>query len=280
MDDQVGAEHERFAPGVVAWVRQGSGEAVLWVHGYTVDSTVWEELWSLLPGWSHVGIDLPGHGGSDRPDPGATLGELGQKLASAAIERGVRHVVGLSLGSMIALQVILAQPNAFTTLTLAAPALAGGPVEREVGDRYMELHTLYRRRGAGSWMTELWMRSPPETFAYASEPLRARLAAVIDRHSWREFDDPDFGIGGFARQPQDPHALARAVARVLILIGERELEAFRKTARILQSVRPDAQVFELPGAGHLCLLQAPEPAARLMAEHWRSPGRDDVVVGG
>jgi pimeloyl-ACP methyl ester carboxylesterase len=172
---------------------------------------------------------------------------------------------------MIALQVVLARPAAFETLTMAAPALGGGPVEPAVGVRYLELFELYRRRGPGPWMTELWMRSPPETFAHATESLRAHLAAVIDRHSWGDFDRPDFGICGFARQFQDPNELAHAAARLLILIGSRELEAFRKAAAILHDVRPDAQVVELAGAGHLCLLQAAEQSARSIAEHWQPP---------
>ncbi len=271
MADFARMELEKFAPGLVARARPGPGHPVLWVHGYTIDSTTWADLWSRLPCWTHLGIDLPGHGGSDLLGPGTSLRDLGETLADAALGRGVRHVVGLSLGSMIALQVVLARPAAFETLTMAAPALAGGPVEQAVAVRYLELRDLYRRRGPGPWMTELWMRSPPETFAYATESLRAQLSAVIDRHSWREFDRPDFGICGFACQFQDPNGLVRAAARLLILIGDRELEAFRKAAAILRDIRPDAQVVELAGAGHLCLLQAPEQSARSMAEHWQPP---------
>ena len=40
-----------------------SGPAVVWIHGYTMDSSTWEELWALLPGWFHIGVDLLGHGG-------------------------------------------------------------------------------------------------------------------------------------------------------------------------------------------------------------------------
>jgi pimeloyl-ACP methyl ester carboxylesterase len=262
---------ERFASGMFARVRLGQGDGVLWVHGYTLDSTVWTDIWSNLAEWNHIAIDLPGHGCSDLPHPGATLEGLGEQLAEAALGHQVRHVVGLSLGSMFALQIILARPSAFETLTLAAPGIAGGPVERSVGVRYMQLHDLYRQRGPGPWMTELWMRSPPETFAGSSESLHARLATLIDRHRWREFDDPDFGIGGFARHPQNPGLLAASSARLLILVGQHELSAFRRTAHILHSIRPDARVVELAGAGHLCLLHVPAQSARLLVEHWRGP---------
>jgi 2-succinyl-6-hydroxy-2,4-cyclohexadiene-1-carboxylate synthase len=241
---------------------------VLWVHGYTVDSTIWDELWSLLPEWSHYAIDLPGHGLAPPLKPGTTLDEIGHRLAEAAVEWGVQHVVGLSFGSIIALQAATSLPGAFETLTLAAPVLGGGPVDRDVGLRYLELSNLYKRRGAGPWMTELWMRCPPATFAHASDDLRARLATVIDRHTWCELIEPEKGFGALVRQTQDPRLLAVSTVRPLFIIGEHELPAFRQTTEILRHVRPDARFVVLPRAGHLCLLQNPAFSARLMAEHW------------
>lgn len=261
-----------FADAIRARVRPGLGDKVLWIHGYTLDATTWEPLWSLLPEWSHYGIDLPGHGASAALRPRTTLADLGRQLADTAADCGVRHVVGLSLGSMIALEVATSHPDAFATLTLAAPTIAGGPVAWDVGRRYRELSELYQRRGAGPWMTELWMRCPPATFAHATPAVRAQLAAVIDRHAWSELGDPGFGVAGLARDAQDTRRLARSAARQLYVIGEHEIPAFRQAAAMLGAIRPDARLAELPGAGHLCLLHTPEPAARLLAEFWSTPG--------
>ena len=258
-----------FAGELRARVWRGNGRSrVLWIHGYTLDSTVWADLWSLLPGYSHYGLDLPGHGASPPLEAGTTLTMVGRMLAEAATRCEIRHVVGLSLGSMFALELAMRHPGGFDTVTLAAPALAGGPVERAVGLRYIELAELYRRRGPGPWMTDLWMRCPPDTFAHAPEPLRSALATVIDRHPWVELADTKVGLPALARQAQDPDDLARSTARLLYLIGEHELSAFRQTVRMLRVVRPDARTAELAGAGHLCLLHAPTEAATILAEHW------------
>ena len=204
------------------------------------------------------------------------LDELGGELARTAIAHGVEHVVGLSLGSIVALQVVLAAPRAFATLTLAAPALGGGPVEEDVGVRFRELIQLYAARGRGPWLTELWMREPPATFAYASAALAARLAATIDRHTWSELADPKLGISMYARQRQDATTLASSPARLLIVVGEHELPAFRQTALLLKEFRPDATIAELGGAGHLCILHAPAEAAALLAAHWRGDKKRSI----
>src|SRR4051812_46595892 len=153
MPDELPGDVIGFTGEIRARIRPTDGPRVLWIHGYTVDSTVWDDLWSLLPDWSHVGVDLPGHGASPPLELGATLPDLGRQLATAAIDWKIQHIVGLSLGSMIALQVALTYPRALETLTLAAPSLAGGPIEHDVGRRYLQLVELYRQRGRGPWMT-------------------------------------------------------------------------------------------------------------------------------
>jgi len=261
----------KFTGEIRARVRPGPDDGgVLWIHGYTIDSTIWEHLWSLLPDWSHYGIDLPGHGTSPSLPPGTRLSEFGRQLAEGAIARGIRHIVGLSFGTVIALEVAMIAPRSFATVTLAAPALSGGPTDQDVGVRYKEMYRLYHQRGAGPWMTELWMRCPPATFGYASDQLRDELASVIDRHAWVELAGPELGIAPLCRQAQDPGPLSFSEARPMFILGEHELPAFRQTAGILSTIRPDARIVEIAGAGHLCILQAPEETAHLLVEHWTS----------
>jgi pimeloyl-ACP methyl ester carboxylesterase len=236
-----------------------------------LDSTIWDDLWSLLPGFAHYGLDLPGHGASPPLRAGTTLTAVGSLLADAAARYEIRHVVGLSLGSMFAFELAISSPAMFDTVTLAAPALAGGPVEPAVGVRYLELIELYRQRGPGPWMTEMWMRCPPDIFAHAHGPLRSALAKVIKRHNWAELADTEVGIPALARQAQDPRTLARSTAHLLFLVGEHEMPAFRQTTSILRAVRPDARTVELAGVGHLCILQAPRITAKLLAQHWTAP---------
>jgi pimeloyl-ACP methyl ester carboxylesterase len=250
---------------------QGSnGPLALWIHGYTIDSSLWDELWQLLPGWRHVGIDLPGHGASAPLAPGETLATLGRRISGWAAAVGVQHIVGLSLGSTIALQVALEAPAAFETLTLGAPAIGGGPVEPEVGRRYKELHQMKQQLGRGSWLADRWTSSPPDLFSYARrrDDLWPKLEAVVNRHSWDEL--PGFAMARLATGKQSLAAISRIRARLLLLVGEWELPAFVETARLIASVSTGCRQQTLPGAGHLCMLEAPHLAARLIEEHWQA----------
>lgn len=245
----------------------GSGEAVLWFHGYTLDSSVFAEVWAALGGVRHIGIDLPGHGASRSFRTPEELDALAATIADAAELRGIRHLAGLSFGTLLALQVAIARPDAFTSLVLAAPGLAGGRHEPEIEQRYMDLALLHRRAGPGAHMTALWMSDPPDTFKHVNRRprLARRLAAVIDRHGWSELET--FATLGFTRPAQDREALARIRAATLVLIGEHELEAHRACAELIVDAVPDAALRVIPDAGHLALLEEPAAAAEVIAAH-------------
>ena len=247
----------------------GAGAPVLWIHGYTLDSSIWRRLWDLLPGWRHLGVDLPGHGASPPLAPGETLATLAERIAVLALARGVRHVVGLSFGGMVALQVVAQRPAAFASLALGAPALGGGAQDRHAQARNLELMRLYRERGAGPWLGELWMRWPPDIFKGAARhpELWRELAGAVGRHAWAELADS--AMQGLTNHPQPQRALRAIRAATLVLIGDEDMDAFKRSAELIRRAVPGCRRLYLPGAGHLCLLEAPDAAAKLLEEHFR-----------
>jgi 2-succinyl-6-hydroxy-2,4-cyclohexadiene-1-carboxylate synthase len=263
----VSAEIVTVTPGLRARLRRGAGERILWVHGYTIDSSLWQELWERLPDWEHIGPDLPDHGMSAPLDADENLVTLGRELGEWARDNGVRHVVGLSLGSTIALQIVLSFPQAFESLTLGAPALGGGPVEASVGVRYVELLRMLEQIGPGPWLANRWMTSPPDLFTYARKhpALWHTLQNVIARHGWAEL--PGFQIARLATWPQRLADVAAIRARLLLLIGEHEMPAFVETARILEATVAGSRSVVLPGCGHLCMLEEPDRSALEIGAH-------------
>jgi pimeloyl-ACP methyl ester carboxylesterase len=226
-------------------------------------------LWNLLPGWSHIGVELPGHGAAAWEAYGRDLPTVARRIGHYALARDVRHLVALSFGTVIALQVAIEFPDSFKTLVLAAPALGAGPQDKEVEARYEELEQLYRLRGPGPHMRERWMQSPPNLFkgAEGNAELWQSLCEVIDRHAWRELEK--FGMQVFTSHPQRERELKKIQAATLILLGENEMPAFKRCAEIIRRSVPRCERVYLPRIGHLCLLEAPQQVAPLIAEHLR-----------
>ena len=247
----------------------GRGPAVLWIHGYTMDCTLWPPLWDLLPGFRHVGIDLPGHGRSGPLRGDDTLPGLAERIAGIAQDEQASRIVGLSFGSAVALQLASSFPGLVSRLAIAAPAIAGAQPAAGVIRRDMQLALLYRMAGPGPHMTKLWMTSPPDIFLGTQDHpgLRERLRQVIDGHSWAE-------IGSGAMRSLSSHmhtndALSRISAATLVITGDRDMPAFAANASRLGAVIPDCTLVTVPDAGHLCLLERPGQVAGQLAAHLR-----------
>jgi pimeloyl-ACP methyl ester carboxylesterase len=114
-----------LVPVRVTYDRRGCGEPVVLLHGVGLDRRVWDAVAALLTAECEViAVDLPGFGQS--PDlPACLPRDLPTVVAALRIaftELGIerRHVVGHSLGGLIALR--LAEAHSARTVTALAPA--------------------------------------------------------------------------------------------------------------------------------------------------------------
>jgi 2-succinyl-6-hydroxy-2,4-cyclohexadiene-1-carboxylate synthase len=256
-----------------ALIRPGAGERVLWIHGYSFDSRIWHELWDLLPAWHHLGIDLPGHGQSCPIPPRLGLEGLAKCVGRFAIEQNVRHLVGLSFGGMVALQVAIEYPDAFASLVLGAPALGGGPQDRHAQARNLELSQMYRARGPGPWLRDLWMTSPPDIFEGASKhpALWQRLRKLVGEHRWSELADSR--MQALTTRRQAPEDLSKIRAATLVVIGDEDADAFKRCAELIKRAIADCRRVYLENTGHLTLLERAATIHPLLDAHFKESTR-------
>src|SRR5215212_2179585 len=85
---------------------RGEGPAVLFVHGYPLDRTMWRAQLDGLAGYQRVAPDLRGMGQSDAPDLGYGMNIYAADLVALLDALGIDEVVlcGLSMGGYIAFE--------------------------------------------------------------------------------------------------------------------------------------------------------------------------------
>ncbi|AKU15601.1 alpha/beta fold hydrolase [Luteipulveratus mongoliensis] len=246
-------------------LRSADGEAVTWLHGYTMNSDVWANLWSRLPG-HHIGVDLPGHGASRPGSPADDLSAVAREVARVMAEHGSRTLVAMSFGSSVGLQVAIDHPELVARLVLAAPTISEPAVDDAARDRMTQL---VRAKAAGmrpSWLTQIWMSAPPDIFTgLHSHPARlAAVRAVVEAHSYDELLSGS--MGGMFASVQTEEDLARIAAATLVIVGEQDMPRFVTNADRLRAAVPRCRVRRIQDAGHLPLLELPEVCAPLIAE--------------
>ena len=253
-------------PDIAIRTRPGPGPVVVWVHGYTLDASLWEPLWDRLPGYTHVGLDLPGHGHTLRPIPhGARLRDFAAAVDAVADACGADYLAGLSFGATVTLQAALDRPRRYAGLLLAACGLAGGPQDREAAECHLDLGRLARERGIGPWLADRWLACPPRIFegVQAQPAVFERIDAVVRRHAWHELVHDD--MASMARDMQSAAAIRALDTPVALLVGEHDMEAFKRSAHLIRKAGRQVDCTYAPARGHLPLLEDPAEGAAWVA---------------
>jgi pimeloyl-ACP methyl ester carboxylesterase len=240
----------------VAAVRDATFPSMLWLHGYTMHSAIWQHLWSLLPRYNHIGIDLPGHGLAADLSEGVTLSDVGRQIAKIAQCANARHLIAISFGGIFAIQAACETQDAFDSICLCSPAMLGRPDDPAARIKYGELARAYAQGAQREEMREIWMRSPPEIFTGASAhpALWQQLATIIDDHRWAELSG--FHLARLLSSP--PPDLGVIQARMTIVIGEQDIPVFKASAEWLKANHSATNVIELANTGHLAILERPD----------------------
>ena len=114
-----------------AFVKQGSGPALLLLHGLGCDHSTWQPvIESLSRSFTVIAPDLLGHGESDKPRADYSIGGYANGMRDLLTLLGVDRVtvVGHSLGGGVAMQFAYQFPERTERLVLVAPGGFGPEV--------------------------------------------------------------------------------------------------------------------------------------------------------
>lgn len=123
---------------------QSDKDTLLLIHGLGASTNDWEYQIPALTQYAKVlCVDLRGHGKTDKPNMPYSVALFSEDIASCIreLKLGPLHVVGHSLGGMIAFQLALDHPSIVKTLTIinSAPQVAFASLKIRL---YFSLRTL------------------------------------------------------------------------------------------------------------------------------------------
>jgi pimeloyl-ACP methyl ester carboxylesterase len=245
----------------IAYERAGTGPPLVLVHGYVGDGPVtWRrQIDELSDEFTVVAWDAPGAGRSSDPPESFTLADFADCLAAfvEALGLGRPHVAGLSFGGGLALELYRRHRRIPRTLALAsayagwAGSLPPATVEERL-QQVMQLADLPPERFAGAVAPTMFSDAAPAA-------LVAEFVTSIDRFH-------PAGLRAMARAFAEADlrdVLPRIDVPTLLLYGAKDERAPVAVGEALRAAIPRARLVVLPGAGHVCNVEA---AARFNAE--------------
>lgn len=241
----------------VAWERHGSGAPLLLIHGLGYARWGWEPV---LPGLAErfdvILFDNRGIGESDAPPGPYTAAEMAadavQVLDEAGVERA--HVVGTSLGGMVAQELAFTYPERVDRLVLACTTPGGPkahPMPAVTVALMAEAATLEPavalRRFVENALAPTTVAARPEI---VERIMAHRLVTAQPPAAWAAQAAAGATFDAYDR-------LGTLAAPTLVQHGEEDVVVDPKNSELLAELLPDARLERFPGTGHLFFWEEP-----------------------
>jgi 3-oxoadipate enol-lactonase len=228
----------------LAYSRQGRGPVLILLHPIGMDQTWWSEYAShWQSSYDVIAVDLRGHGNSSLIERPVSLSDHASDVAELIAHEDVSsaHIIGVSMGGMVAQQLAIEAPLKVASLILCATA---GGFSDAARIRISERGDVNRAGLMSDVVNETvsrWFRadSPRPDLV---KRCRARLLAD-DWYSWSA------NWSAIARL--DTLAALRAVrVPALVVAGEADASIASAASKMIADAIPSAEFISVPDAAH------------------------------
>ena len=246
--------------GIETFVATGGREfdkslpAIVLLHGAGFDHSTWalHSRWFAHHGHGVLAPDLPGHGRSDgAPLPG--IADMADWTAALLDAAGISkaHLIGHSMGSLIALETAARHPARVSALSLigTAATMTVGPDllkaaeanDHDAVDMVSIWGLGYQAELGGSLAPGLWMHSGAQRVLEQCRP------GVL-------FND----LSACNAYQNALAAAASVTVPATLILGERDMMTPARAGKALAAALPNARTVVLPGAGHMMMVERPD----------------------
>lgn len=249
-------------------VRRGAGEPLLMIQGMSGTHAAWGDpfLTHLEPAFDCITYDHRGIGFSPKITDPFSIVDLADDAAKLLDHLGLdsAHVIGISMGGMVAQELALRHGERIRTLTLGC-TYCGGPgsslIAPEDGQRLMAAFGSGNRdtalRAGFEMNTSDAFRADPaafESFKEMALSAPSRLPTIMLQMQ---------AIGGHDTQDR----LGEIRVPTLVVHGTADRMVPYPNGELIASKVPGARLATLDGVGHMFWWERPEETATLLREH-------------
>ena len=257
--------------GSIYYEEQGEGIPLFLLHGHSLDTRMWDEQFSIFAqAYRTIRLDFRGYGRSSeqREDVQHThVDDLLTVMDSLNIERA--HIIGLSMGSFIAGDMLAMYPERMLSCTLASGGIRNSPgptepmTEEESLKRDEEIATL-KKKGIETYKQE-WHEALMSSGGSQRERMRQPLWQMIE--DWSAWQPLHKEVRLFYGKEAWKALRERGTTDVptLLIRGENEVKD-RKGEPGEMKYLSHARYEIIPDCGHMLNMERPEEFNRLVLE--------------
>jgi pimeloyl-ACP methyl ester carboxylesterase len=251
----------------LSYTDRGSGPALVLVHGFPLDSRIWEaQVADLSSRFRVITPDLRGFGQS-KSDASFTLESLADDLHALLQKVGALPAVlgGLSMGGYVALAYVKKYPTDLRGLLLIDTKAEGDTPEGKEGRNKMV--DLVRQKGSAAVAEQMMPKMlAPDTPQRRPEVAR-NLRSIMESCPPRTIEH---ALLAMRDRPDHSASLPSVPVPTLILVGDADAITPPAAAQGMQKAIPNSKLVTVRGAGHMTPMEQPEQVNRAIREFLES----------
>jgi 3-oxoadipate enol-lactonase len=239
----------------ISYVDRGAGLPILFVHGFPLDSTLWQpQLDALSDEYRVIVPDLRGFGGST-PSLAMTMEQYADDLRALLDELSINEVVlaGLSMGGYIAFAFYRKYSGRVRGLVLVDTRPQADSDEARANRAVTaERVTEHGVAALADGMLEKLLS--PATFKDQPDLVRT-VRAMMSRQS---VSGTLAALYGMAERPDSRPMLGEISVPTLVVVGADDMLTPVADAELMVDAIPGSDLVVIPDAGHLSNLEQPQ----------------------
>jgi pimeloyl-ACP methyl ester carboxylesterase len=265
------------------WDSSGHGPAVLLLNGLGSPAATWFRLQrQLISRFRVVTVDNRGVGKTGAPRGDCTIEAMAADAAAVLAEAGepTAHVLGMSMGGLIAQELAVSRPDLVRSLVLACTHV-GIPHAAALGQDGLPEPGVPEALAGGTELTAAERMARIRPFLYAAGTSEKRIAedeAVRDAQptSAEAFAAQLIGASTWERLAELPDV----AVPTLVLQGSEDRMVPRQQAQRLADAIPGARLLLVEGAGHALFTDQEEECGAAIVDFWKQvEARTPAVIG-
>lgn len=253
-----------YANGIaVEYEQTGTGgEAVTLVHALGLNMRMWQrQLPALERRYRVIRYDVRGHGATEKPARPYSLEVFADDLFTLLLGLGVHkaHVVGLSMGGMIAQHFALAYSHMVTSLTLCDTACVFPPAARR---QFEERAQLAEREGMDPLVEPTIQRWFTPAFIQGGDPVLDELRGILARNEPAAYANAARAVSYVDTSTR----LGHVKAPTLVVVGDQDPSTPPAFAREIAKRIKGSRLEILRDASHMSVIEQDERFNELLLE--------------
>ena len=249
----------------IHYERTGSGMPVVMLHAGVADRRMWEpQVTAFAEHFEVIRPDRRGFGLSDLPaEPWSPVDDLLSLLDQLSLKPA--HLVGCSVGAMLAIDFALDHPERVSKLVLVGPGISGGNFGQKHPELWADVKAAddaHDLNAINQAEMKLWLAGPRRSVDQIGLDLRRLFLDMNGTSLKNDFDSaPEKDL-----EPPAIDRLGEISAPTLVVVGDEDAAPIFDATEVLMAKVKGVRKAVIHDAAHLPNLEHPEEFNRIVLD--------------